>query len=131
MWYNRRVKKNKGAIMKDYLVSFDGVYDIEMRIREIDDDYRIFYNKEKNRIEVHNLKNKKDSLVLVSPYNEVDARLYKLVRRTRVERAGDIFKEIEEENERLEKKRAEALNEMKKERLRVALEKIKSSGEVV
>lgn len=117
--------------MKDYLVSFDGVYDIEMRIREIDDDYRIFYNKEKNRIEVHNLKNKKDSLVLVSPYNEVDARLYKLVRRTRVECAGDIFKEIEEENERLEKKRAEALNEMKKERLRVALEKIKSSGEVV
>ena len=101
--------------MKDYLVSFNGVYDIEMRIREIDDDYRIFYNKEK----------------LVSPYNEVDARLYKLVRRTRVERAGDIFKEIEEENERLEKKRAEALNEMKKERLRVALEKIKSSGEVV
>lgn len=88
-------------MVENYLISVEGNFYVESRLREIDDDYRVFYNKAKKRYEVHNLKFKPNTLVLVSPYDELDARLIRLVRSSSVTRASDIYKEIEEHNEKL------------------------------
>lgn len=90
-----------------YLVTVGDTFGIEARLREIDDGYRVFYNKVKKRFEIHNVKNQPNTLVLVSPFDELDARIIKLVRRTSVSRADEIYREIEEHNDKLMKKQME------------------------
>ena len=112
--------------MKDFLVSVADVFQIEKRIQEIDPNYRVFFNKQKLRFEVHNLAQKGDTLAIVSPYSELDQRLIRLVRQSRVERAKEVFDEIEKSNEKIlkaeEKKRVEAQGV-----IREKLEKLKKS----
>ena len=112
--------------MKQNLVKVGDVFDVEKRIREIDPNYRVFFNVQKSRFEVHNLAQGVDSLCLVSPYAELDHRLIKLVRHSRVERASEIFEEIEKENEKLMKE-AEKKKEEAKELLKAKIEKLKKS----
>ena len=110
--------------MDDYLKSCADVFGVERRLREIDDGYRVFYNALKSRFEVHNEKNKPNTLVLVSPYAELDSRLIRLVRSSRVERASEIFKEVEEHNEKIiEKQKRE--NQEKKSYTLDQLQKMK------
>jgi len=110
--------------MDNYLKSCGDVFGVETRLREIDDGYRVFYNSLKSRFEVHNEKNKPNTLVLVSPYAELDSRLIRLVRSSRVERASEIFKEVEEHNEKIiEQQKRE--NEEKKNYTLDQLQKMK------
>lgn len=105
-----------------YLVKVADTFGIEVRLREIDDGYRVFYNKVKNRYEIHNVKLRPNTLVLVSPYDELDARIIKLVRKTSVSRADEIFREIEEHNEKtLKKQQEEELSRIKNEKSRAEL----------
>lgn len=92
---------------ENFLEKVGDMFNIELRLREIDDGYRVFYNKVKSRYEIHNTKNKPNTLVLVSPYDELDARIIKLVRKTSVARASEIFAEIEEHNEKILSKQVE------------------------
>ena len=93
----------------DYLTKVGDTFGVEDRLREIDDGYRIFYNKLKKRFEVHNVKCLPNTLVLVSPYDELDQRLIKVVRASRVERNVKLIKEIEEHNEKIIKKQEEEI----------------------
>ena len=93
--------KKLGVSMKEYLVPFTGVFEIERRLREIDDNYRLYFNKKDKRFEVHNLKNVGDTLSIVCPFDTIDARLIRLVRQTRAERSNSLFQEIEEHNEKI------------------------------
>lgn len=78
------------------------LFDIAWQLRRIDDGYRIFYNPMLSRYEVHNLSQKLNTLCLVVPYDCLDARTLRLVYATRVQNAEKLFKEIEENNEKLE-----------------------------
>ena len=97
--------------MEDYLKGCGDVCGVQARLQEIDDGYRVFYNTLKSRFEVHNVKNKPNTLVLVSPYDELDSRLIKLVRSSRVERASEIFREVEENNRKIIEKQRKAGDE--------------------
>ena len=112
--------------MNGYLEKVGDVFGVEQRLREIDGGYRVFYNKLKNRYEVHNIKLKPNTLVLVCPFDELDCRLIRLVRKTRVERAGELFREMEEENEKLYKKQAEEKIEKAKYLASLKLQKMKN-----
>ena len=90
-----------------YLVKVADTFGVELRLREIDEGYRVFYNKAKHRYEIHNVKMKPNTLVLVSPYDELDARTIKLVRKTSVAHAEELFRNIEEHNEKIIKKQQE------------------------
>ena len=81
--------------MDKYLEKVGDTFGVEERLREIDDGYRVFYNKLKRRYEIHNMKLQPNTLVLVSPYGELDARIIRHVRQTSVSRANDIYDEIE------------------------------------
>ena len=111
--------------MKDYLVKTGDVFGIETRLKEIDQGYEIYFNKLKKRFEVHNKNNKDgDTLAVVCPFSELDCRLISLVRKTRVERTNDILREIEEQNEKIEKKQEREFLEKQKEKMEILKRKL-------
>ena len=70
------------------------VFDIAKRIKEIDQDYFVVYDKKLCRFEVHNKRQKPDTLSLVLPYDTVDCRAIDKVLSTRTEY---IAKQLEED----------------------------------
>lgn len=117
--------KKIGGSMKEYLVPFTGVFEIERRLREIDDNYRLYFNKKDKRFEVHNLKNVGDTLSVVCPFDTIDARLIRLVRQTRAERSNLLFKEIEEHNEKILEKN-KTVEQEAKSNAKARLEELKN-----
>ena len=87
------------------------VYFVLNRIKEIDKNYRIFYNTTKKHFEIHNSKQKGDSYCLTVPFNVLDERVVNLVRKSRVENAETIFKEIDKQNEEINKKREKEMQQ--------------------
>ncbi len=77
----------------------EDLYDIAARLRSVEDSYRLFYNTDKCRYEVH----ARGALQFVVPYEEADARTVEYARMTRVERAKDLFAQIERDNARIVK----------------------------
>ena len=112
--------------MKEYLVPFTGVFEIERRLREIDDNYRLYFNKKDKRFEVHNLKNIGDTLSVVCPFDTIDTRLIRLVRQTRAERSETLFREIEEQNEKIIAKNKQIEQEIVKSNAKARLEELKN-----
>lgn len=81
------------------------VFDIADRLRSVDESYRLFYNTERKRYEVYSANNFQFSL----PYEQLDARAVNYARKTRVENAEEIFREVERHNAELrEQAHAEA-----------------------
>jgi len=112
--------------MKEYLVEFGDVFQIERRLQEIDKGYKIYFNKKLKRFEVHNLNNKGvDTLAVVCPFECVDCRLIKLVRKTRVENVSSLLKQIDDENEKLIEKKERETKEVKAESVKNKLEEMK------
>ena len=83
------------------------LYDIADRIKAIDPDYFVFYSYVRHRYEIHVRGQRGGTLALVVPYDRLDERTVRLVRRTRRERADEYLKEIERENARLERLKRE------------------------
>lgn len=77
------------------------------RLKAIDDGYFVFLNYKTGKLEVHNSKDKPNTLCLVLPYDRLDERTVRRVRETRAERIADMLERIERENARLQ---AEKLN---------------------
>lgn len=80
------------------------VYFILSRLKEIDENYQIFYNTRRKVFEVHNKAQIADSYSLTVPYGVLDSRLIELVRKTRVENSKKLFEEIDKQNEQIENK---------------------------
>lgn len=81
------------------------LYDIDWRLRAINAVYRIFYNTETSRYEVHCDDSGKAELVL--PFDELDCRAVDYVLQTRVQNAVKLFEQIERDNALLEKRQSE------------------------
>lgn len=75
------------------------LYDISARLRAINDDYRLYYNGEKRRYEVHSAK--RCALQFVVPYDELDARTVAYAMYSRVENADTVFRDIERNNKEI------------------------------
>ena len=80
------------------------LFDVASRLREIDSNYVVYFNKLTNGCEVHNHSQKVESLALTLPYDRLDARAVTLARQTRVENAQRLFEEMERANANAEKK---------------------------
>lgn len=104
----------------------DDLFGIAKRLKRIDDGYFLVYNRDTKKYEVHNSKNVGNTLSLVSPFETLDIRLVHLVRKTRVERFSEIIKEMDEENEKIEKSRKEKIKDNATERLKDALRKYRN-----
>ena len=78
------------------------VFDIARRIKEIDQDYFVVYDKKLCRFEVHNKRQKPDTLSLVLPYDTLDCRAIDKVLSTRTEYIAKQLAMIDEYNEKLQ-----------------------------
>lgn len=94
------------------------------RLKEIDKDYRVFYNTKTNKFEVHNVGQIGDSYCLTVPFQYLDARTIDFVNKTKVENKEKLIKEMDKENEILEERNNKRILYEAKDRL---LEEIKYS----
>lgn len=76
---------------------------IPERLREIEKEYFVLYNKRTGHFEVHNTLNIGNTYCLTVPYKELDWRTVDLVKMTRSERAEKYIFEMDKRNDKLEK----------------------------
>lgn len=87
--------------MTKVMITHD-VFDIAKRIKEIDEDYFVVYDTRLCRFEVHNKRQKPDTLSLVLPYDTLDCRAIDKVLSTRTEYIAKRLAEIDEYNQKLQ-----------------------------
>ncbi|MCL2846850.1 MAG: hypothetical protein FWE38_04120 [Firmicutes bacterium] len=88
------------------------LFDIAMRLRDIDDSYRVFYNGRCERFEVHNATRPTVlTMQFVVPYDVLDERTILHARRTRKDNAAEIENEIDLHNRELERSAQNAMDE--------------------
>ncbi|GHU99273.1 hypothetical protein FACS1894211_04390 [Clostridia bacterium] len=80
-----------------YAAIENDVFDVARRIREIDSDYFVVFDRKLRRFEVHH-RRQSDTLALVIPWPSLDCRAVPLVLRTRVENADKLWREMERQN---------------------------------
>lgn len=90
------------------------VFFVGKRLKEIDENYCIFFNDKKNKFEIHNIGQIGGSYCLTVPFQYLDERTVEFVRKTRVENRKKLIEEMDKENEMLqEKNEKKILNEAK------------------
>lgn len=87
------------------------------RIKSIDDKYKIYYNGESGKFEVHNAAD--GSLQVVLPFDGLDSRAVDYVRKTRIERIDALLEEIERANAEAERAAAKQAADKALEDLRI------------
>lgn len=80
----------------------DDLFGIAARLKSIDDGYFVFLNYKTGRYEVHNKKQRGNTLCLVC-FDRLDERTVRKVRATRAERIRSVLEEMERENARRER----------------------------
>ena len=84
------------------------------RMKSIDKDYFVLFDLDKQKFELDNHAQGKFTYCLTFPYEQLDERAYLLTLKTRVQNSDKLYKEMEEENRRLEKQKIkEVLNDFK------------------
>lgn len=92
-----------------YLIPINNdLFDVANRLKSINANYRVYYNRVANRFEVHCLTQQGSTLAFVVPYDSLDARTVQLANQSRVEHSSRIFEEMEKHNTLLEKHQAAA-----------------------
>lgn len=86
--------------MKKILIKKD-LFNISQRLKSIDKNYYILFNKLTKKFEVHY--GQKSSLQLVLPFKNLDKRTIDLVLKTKVENKKKLLLEMEENNAKLER----------------------------
>lgn len=93
--------------MKLKLITND-LFDIANRLKVLDVNYFVVYNKLKRKYEVHHKKQKEDSFAF-SVENKLDARAIKKAIVTSIKHANKILSQIEKQNSLLQKKEVDLL----------------------
>ena len=85
----------------------DDLYSIAKRIKEIDPDYFIVFNRKTGKYEVHSTANKGwDTYCFTVPYSRLDARTLSICRKTNVAMHGDkIHRDAAANNARIDAER--------------------------
>lgn len=78
------------------------LFDINARIKEIEQGYFIMYNTARGKYEVHHKYQPFDTYCLTLPYDSLDARAVEHVLKTRTQNAEALFEEMERQNAVLE-----------------------------
>lgn len=79
--------------------------DIPVRLKEVNRDFFVMFNTRLQKYEIHCASQPESTLACVLPFEELDNRTLVYVREFSRERTQNLAREIEEYNERLEKKR--------------------------
>ena len=78
------------------------VYNISKRIKFIDKYYYVVYDTSKHKFEIHNSNQIGTSYCLTIPYEKLDERTLKYVRKTQSANIDEILDQIENDNKKRE-----------------------------
>lgn len=81
------------------------LFDIADRLKSINDGYRVFYNADSGKYEVHHFGQGGSSLAFVCPYDQLDCRTVEYARQTAIGRIDKLVKELDDHNAKLEASR--------------------------
>ena len=76
---------------------------IAQRLKEIDDSYYLVFNTIKGKYEVHSNQQFGCSYCLTNQFDGLDERLIELTKKTRRQNIKELIKQIDLENEKLQK----------------------------
>lgn len=93
--------------MKSLVKIEKDLFSIADRLKEIDGRYEVYRNTLAHRFEVY----VERALQFVVPFQKLDARTLEFARKTRIERAEKILKEMDEINARIEKQKEKEILE--------------------
>ncbi len=93
--------------MKSLVKIEKDLFSIADRLKEIDGRYEVYRNTLAHRFEVY----VERALQFVVPFQKLDARTLEFARKTRIERAEKIIKEMDEINARIEKQKEKEILE--------------------
>jgi len=99
-----------GYILKPEYEEYHDIYDIYKRIKYINNNYILLYNRIKKQFEIHNVVQPNSTLVTIW-HNEVDARLEKYLFDTKVENCANNFELIEKHNADLDRKKEQKMRD--------------------
>ena len=77
------------------------VFFISDRIKEIDENYKIYFNSEKNKFEIHNIGQIGDSYCLAVPFQYLDLGAIDLVKKTLSINGEKLLEEIDLNNKKI------------------------------
>ena len=86
--------------MKNLLIIEGDTFFINERLKEIDKDYFIVFNLEKQKYEVHVQGQAKSSYAFTLPFDGLDERTILFAQKTRIANMDKILDEIEKDNEK-------------------------------
>lgn len=87
--------------------------DVIPRLKEIDKDYFVVYNLDRKTFELHNHSQENGTFCLTLPFESLDERAISLTLKTQSFKRDELIKELDAENEKLEKQRKkDILNDM-------------------
>ncbi|MBQ7914171.1 MAG: hypothetical protein IJ492_01670 [Clostridia bacterium] len=79
------------------------LFNIVNRLKSINPNYQVYFNKELCRFEVHCSTQYLNTLAVIVPYDQLDARTVSLVEQSRTEHAERIFRQLDYHNQLVEK----------------------------
>lgn len=90
--------------MKNQIViESDNLYILD-RLKEIDESYFLVFNLDRKKFEVHSSDQRMGTYCFAVPYDSLDERTILFARKTRISRRDELIKQMDRENEKLEKK---------------------------
>lgn len=102
--------------MKNQIVLDSDPLFICERLKEVDKSYYVVYDFSKNKFEVHSSEQRGGSYCFTVPFDTLDERAITFAKKTSVLRQDEVIKEIDLENQKLErniqKKAVERLKEV-------------------
>jgi hypothetical protein len=118
----------EGRPCKDRLPVLNNVYDIPVRLKEVNRDFFVMFNTRKQKFEVHCASQPFDTLACVLPFDELDARAIQYVREFSRERTEHLAEEIDRYNEELDRREQEAMIDKASYKCREAFNYLKNNS---
>ena len=78
----------------------DDVFDIASRIKSINSEYELFFDKDSNKFKVY----AKNTLQAVLPFSSLDKRTVDYLLKTQIKNIDKLQKEVDDNNEKIYKK---------------------------
>jgi len=95
----------EGMACKDHIPVLTHTMDIPVRLKEVNRDFFIMLNTKSQKFEIHCKSQPYDTLACVLPFDTLDERTIEYARKYSSARTEIITREIDEFNERLNKKK--------------------------
>ena len=118
----------EGRPCKDRLPVLSNVYDIPVRLKEVNRDFFVMFNTRNQRFEIHCASQPFDTYSCTLPFDELDSRAIEYVREFSRERTQNIVREIEEYNAALDAREQAALIDKANYKCREAFNYLKNNS---